>query len=43
MDPYERADIVSDQYFDWLARNDFKVAQITSHAASRATSTRRSK
>jgi arylsulfatase len=33
MDPYERADIVSDQYFDWLARNDFKVAQITSHAA----------
>jgi arylsulfatase len=33
MDPYERADIVSDQYFDWLVRNDFKVAQITSHAA----------
>ena len=33
MDPYERADIVSDQYFDWLARNDFKIAQLTSHAA----------
>jgi arylsulfatase A-like enzyme len=34
MDPYERADIVSDQYFDWLVRNDFKVAQITTHAAA---------
>jgi arylsulfatase len=33
MDPYERADIVSDQYFDWLARNDFKLAQLTTHAA----------
>ena len=33
MDPFERADIVSDQYFDWLVRNDFKLAQITSHAA----------
>jgi arylsulfatase len=34
MDPYERADIVSDQYFDWLGRNDFKIAQLTSHAAA---------
>ncbi len=33
MDPYEQADIVSDQYFDWLVRNDFKVAQLTMHAA----------
>ena len=33
MDPFERADIVSDQYFDWLVRNDFIVAQITTHAA----------
>ncbi|TMV02512.1 arylsulfatase [Brucella haematophila] len=33
MDPYERADIVSDQYFDWLTRNDFKLAQMTMHAA----------
>jgi arylsulfatase A-like enzyme len=33
MDPYEQADIVSDQYFDWLARNDYKIAQLTSHAA----------
>jgi arylsulfatase len=22
MDPYERADIVSDQYYDWLTKND---------------------
>ncbi|MCA6105041.1 arylsulfatase [Bradyrhizobium australafricanum] len=33
MDPFERADIVSDQYFDWLVRNDFIVAQLTTHAA----------
>lgn len=33
MDPYEQADIVSDQYNDWLVRNDFKIAQITIHAA----------
>lgn len=33
MDPFERADIVSDQYFDWVVRNDFLLAQITSHAA----------
>ena len=34
MDPYERADIVSDQYFDWLVRNDFKIPQIIMHAAA---------
>jgi arylsulfatase len=33
MDPYERADIVSDQYFDWVVRNDFKLAQMTMYAA----------
>jgi arylsulfatase A-like enzyme len=34
MDPYERADIVSDQYFDWLARNDFKLFEINMRAAA---------
>ncbi len=33
MDPFERADIVSDQYFDWAVRNGPKIAQVTSHAA----------
>ncbi|KYH01816.1 arylsulfatase [Bradyrhizobium sp. DOA1] len=33
MDPFEQADIVSDQYYDWLARNAPIVAQITAHAA----------
>jgi arylsulfatase A-like enzyme len=33
MDPFEQADIVSDQYFDWFARNDYIDAQIVSHAA----------
>ena len=33
MDPYERADIVSDQYFDWFVRNDFIAFQLTQHAA----------
>ena len=23
MDPYERADIVSDQYNDWIVKNDY--------------------
>ncbi len=27
MDPYERADIVSDQYNDWLARNDYLLVK----------------
>jgi len=34
MDPFERADIVSDQYFDWLVRNDFIAFQCTAHAAA---------
>jgi arylsulfatase len=34
MDPFERADIVSDQYFDWLVRNDFKAFQINMRAAA---------
>jgi len=25
MDPYERADTVSDQYYDWLAKNDYII------------------
>jgi arylsulfatase A-like enzyme len=25
MDPYERADVVSDQYYDWLAKNGYVV------------------
>ena len=32
MDPFERADIVSDQYNDWLVRNDFKAFEITMRA-----------
>ncbi|PDS61544.1 arylsulfatase [Rhizobium anhuiense] len=27
MDPYERADIVSDQYNDWIARNDYLLVK----------------
>jgi hypothetical protein len=27
MDPTERADIVSDQYYDWLVRNDYLPVQ----------------
>jgi arylsulfatase A-like enzyme len=27
MDPYERADIVSDQYDDWLVKNDYLIGQ----------------
>lgn len=26
-DPYERADITSDQYYDWMLKNDFILAQ----------------
>jgi len=32
MDPFERANIVSDQYNDWTLRNDFLLAQVTLHA-----------
>jgi hypothetical protein len=27
MDPYERADQVSDQYNDWLVRNDYMLVK----------------
>ncbi len=27
MDPYERADVVSDQYYDWLVRNDYLMVK----------------
>jgi arylsulfatase A-like enzyme len=27
MDPYERADIVSDQYYDWFAKNDYLLVK----------------
>ncbi|MNX76788.1 Arylsulfatase precursor [compost metagenome] len=33
MDPYERADIVSDQYYDWLTKNDYLLFQGTQKAA----------
>ncbi|WP_281233827.1 sulfatase-like hydrolase/transferase [Flavobacterium gelatinilyticum] len=32
MDPFERANIVSDQYDDWQLKNDFKIGQVTFHA-----------
>ena len=31
MDPYERADLASDQYYDWLVKNDFVIAQVVFH------------
>ncbi|MEK1907312.1 MAG: arylsulfatase, partial [Pseudomonas sp.] len=34
MDPYERADVVSDQYYDWLAKNDFLIFQGVSKSAA---------
>ncbi|MFV3380987.1 arylsulfatase [Pseudomonas sp. NY15354] len=34
MDPYERADVVSDQYFDWLAKNDYLIFEGTRRAAA---------
>ncbi|MBY5543651.1 arylsulfatase [Rhizobium leguminosarum] len=27
MDPYERADVVSDQYYDWMVRNDYMLVK----------------
>ncbi|WP_370467979.1 arylsulfatase [Nitrospira sp. KM1] len=33
MDPYERADIVSDQYYDWMTKNGYMVAQAQIKAA----------
>ncbi len=26
MDPYERADVVSDQYYDWITKNAYLTA-----------------
>jgi hypothetical protein len=34
MDPYERADIVSDQYDDWRVKNAFLMGAMTFHAAA---------
>jgi arylsulfatase A-like enzyme len=34
MDPYERADSVSDQYNDWLVKNDFLIMQGTIKSAA---------
>jgi arylsulfatase A-like enzyme len=34
MDPYERADIVSDQYDDWLGKNAYLVFEVTLHAST---------
>lgn len=33
MDPYERADIVSDQYDDWRVKNSYLMGWMTFHAA----------
>ena len=33
MDPYERADVVSDQYYDWLVKNDYLVLIASMKAA----------
>jgi arylsulfatase A-like enzyme len=34
MDPYERADIVSDQYNDWLVKNDYVMVQAIMKSAN---------
>src|SRR5206468_11420211 len=34
MDPYERADITSDQYYDWLAKNAYLAQFAQTKAAS---------
>jgi arylsulfatase len=34
MDPYERADVVSDQYYDWFTKNDYLVFEATYRAAA---------
>jgi len=34
MDPYERADVVSDQYFDWETKNAYLLPYGVSHAAA---------
>jgi hypothetical protein len=32
MDPYERADLVSDQFYDWFVKNDFIGAEVVFHS-----------
>jgi arylsulfatase len=32
MDPYERADLVSDQYYDWMTKNIYLIGQMGFHA-----------
>jgi len=32
MDPYERADIVSDQYNDWMVKNAYLIGELSFHA-----------
>jgi arylsulfatase len=34
MDPYERADVVSDQYYDWLTKNNYLLFEATARAAA---------
>lgn len=34
MDPYERADVVSDQYDDWRVKNAYLMGEVTFHAAA---------
>ncbi|WP_136476389.1 MULTISPECIES: arylsulfatase [Pseudomonas] len=34
MDPYERADVVSDQYYDWLTKNDYLLFEATMKAGA---------
>ncbi|MFJ4111852.1 arylsulfatase [Pseudomonas sp. NPDC089758] len=34
MDPYERADVVSNQYYDWVTKNDYLIFQGTRKAAA---------
>ena len=34
MDPYERADVVSDQYYDWLVKNDYLMVKATMGAGT---------
>ena len=33
LDAYERADSVSDQYYDWLAKNDFMIGYAVAKVA----------
>jgi arylsulfatase len=32
MDPYERADVVSDQYYDWVMKNPYLIGEVSLHA-----------